>query len=800
MSRFIFHLCSLVWFVVLGLALWFIVSTPISFSANILDLVISAEDNSSLLSRSRPVLDEGGRYFKIGIQGKSRSEVVKAGSELINDILELPGVKALEITTPEQSKEKLKSILSSSRVYLLTEEQINLILSDNAHNLIVDRIEALLGSSLSSFYSEFLTIDPLLLVPDRILDLPPMPEVEYEEGLFVDFKSDGNYFAYAFFKVDPYPLPLEMTKILVADIDYILSHMTASYENLDFHWSGFIKFTRSSAHRIQNDIGRVGFWGSLFVVGILLYSFGSLLPLITGMLVVGSGIIFGTFLTLLFLGEMNLLTLAFGSSLMGVSVDYSIHYQSEYYFIKRKSDIDSTIRSVFRPITLGALTSIIVFVSLFFSGFPGLRELSVFGIGSLFSAYLTVVLWFPLIFGEKVVDSKKVPSFLRMLVDAGKIKRNFGLTFKKKSKAKSFILFGIICFVVFSSINITTNDDIRLLQKPEPHILESELWLSERTGQRMPNSFVMIEGKTREDVEMRSVLASRLLRRLQGEGTIDSFASLYSFLPSRDDQERSYRVYREFLDKHEKELRESLLNRLEMDDRLVGRIFDMSDMSPLTEERVNKLVPEMLKSSLGIRAYDSGYFYQIPVFGVKDRGSLIKSLGEEYGIYFYEYHDELSKLFKSYRERALYLLLLAYVFIWLILVYLYGSKIGTKALVPALGSSVTTFSIMAIIGEPVNFFSILALVVVLGLGIDFVLFALEGKKEEGGSRETAAPVSILLSTCTTICTFSPLVLSDSPVLRTFGFVICLGVFFSYLYTRLLISLIATIRAKSLKYK
>lgn len=146
--------------------------------------------------------------------------------------------------------------------------------------------------------------------------------------------------------------------------------------------SGTAVFSVASRERIQGDIHRLAVASTVLVILLLLSVYRSLRLLLVGLLPVLSGIIGGIAAVSLVFGNIHGLTLAFGSTLIGEAVDYSI-----YFFIQRAAGIDA--KRFWRTMWLGVASSLAGFTVLLCSGFPGLAQLGVYSMAGLIAAALT---------------------------------------------------------------------------------------------------------------------------------------------------------------------------------------------------------------------------------------------------------------------------------------------------------------------------------------------------------------------------------------------------------------------------
>ncbi|MDF9429117.1 hypothetical protein EM868_04805 [Cupriavidus gilardii] len=157
---------------------------------------------------------------------------------------------------------------------------------------------------------------------------------------------------------------------------------------------------------IRAEVERLSAIGIAVIVALLWFVYRSPTALALGLVPVLSGVLAGTAAVSLGFGMVHGLTLGFGTTLIGESVDYAI-----YLFAQttqdRAQDPDGDgqagaeadaaaataarerwTRAFWPTVRLGVLTSICGFASLLLSGFPGLAQLGLFSIAGLATAAL----------------------------------------------------------------------------------------------------------------------------------------------------------------------------------------------------------------------------------------------------------------------------------------------------------------------------------------------------------------------------------------------------------------------------
>src|SRR5579859_6518015 len=157
-----------------------------------------------------------------------------------------------------------------------------------------------------------------------------------------------------------------------------------SGHGVQLHLSGPGVFAVAARAKIERAAVRLSIISSILVVALLLMVYRSLPALGLGLLPVTTGAVVGVAAVALGFGAVHGITLGFGITLIGESVDYSI-----YFFIQSfhggtpGPPGDAWRRRLWPTVRLGMLTSVCGFASLLPSGFPGLAQLGLYSITGL---------------------------------------------------------------------------------------------------------------------------------------------------------------------------------------------------------------------------------------------------------------------------------------------------------------------------------------------------------------------------------------------------------------------------------
>ncbi|HET9390112.1 MAG TPA: MMPL family transporter [Steroidobacteraceae bacterium] len=143
-------------------------------------------------------------------------------------------------------------------------------------------------------------------------------------------------------------------------------------------------FSVEARGTIKHEVMRLSILSTVLIMLLLLRVYRSFAALALGFIPVASGALAGVAAVALGFGLVHGITLGFGVTLIGESIDYSI-----YLFIQARQPAGTDWKRMLWPtIRLGVLTSIVGFASLLPSAFPGLAQLGLYSISGLVAAAL----------------------------------------------------------------------------------------------------------------------------------------------------------------------------------------------------------------------------------------------------------------------------------------------------------------------------------------------------------------------------------------------------------------------------
>ena len=281
-------------------------------------------------------------------------------------------------------------------------------------------------------------------------------------------------------------------------------------------------FAVAARATIEREVVRLSLLSTGLIVLLLLAVYRSVGALILGLVPVASAALAGIAAVSLGFGVVHGITLGFGITLIGESVDYSI-----YLFIQSQQAPGAGDARWGRPlwttIGLGVLTSICGFAALLPSGFPGLAQLGLYSISGLVAAALVTrfVLphWLPRSFAIRDVAplGAAIARVLQRIRGAGAV----------------LAVLPVVCIVIlYAQRDSLWNRELAALSPVSQADQDLDAQLRGDIGAPDVRCLVVISDRDRETLLQITERAGNSLEELTDAGLIGGFESPARFLPS----------------------------------------------------------------------------------------------------------------------------------------------------------------------------------------------------------------------------------------------------------------------------
>ena len=612
--------------------------------------------------------------------------------------------------------------------------------------------------------------DPLGLLNEFILSLTADDNVHSINDGFVvlDARSnDGRYYVLLTANLGAGMMDMAAQEAVSMAIQDASAQLQRDFPNVNMLKSGAVFHAAQAAGQAKKEASVIAVGSVLGIVVLFIIAFGSPYPLLLGLGSVVFGCLTAVTISSYLFPKIHVLTLVFGASLIGVTIDYSLHY-----FARLGAGSHSrlmTLRAIFPGILLGGITTVIGYSFLIQAALPGLVQIAVFSVAGVIGAWLFVVCVYPYAIR---VGRAKYPAFLLHLA---LFPANFWRAFAPKTIAISII--SIVFFlVIVNSYFVKASDSVRLLHVPSPELMLQEQKIQQIFRNYAPNQFYLVTAASEQALLEAEELFLPKLDELVDAQAIDSYDAITHYLPSIERQKINYEL-----------LASKLYAGTGVAMKFMGSAGFNDDaffeqQKQLLASRHEYLLPaEWLKlandeqSTFWLGDIGNVYASLITLYGVKETDALKHAASDVTGVIFVNKIDELTNIMGMQRESASLLLVAAYLAVMLLLLFYYRKPHALiLVLVPAL-STLIALAIVTMSGSAVTIFHVFAMFLILGLGMDYGIFIYESPDDD-----EACLLAVMLSALTSCLSFGLLALSSTPMLHAFGMMILFGSLFNLL--------------------
>lgn len=537
-------------------------------------------------------------------------------------------------------------------------------------------------------------------------------------------------------------------------------------EGIRFVFTGTPFHSHKSSNAATKEITLISTVSIAAVVIMLLLVFSSPVPILFSLGSIFVSILTAFIMTISVFHKLHVLTLIFGTSLIGSCIDYSLHY-----FINWKGNRNlksgSHIRSfLLSGLTLSLVSTGICFAILLFAPFNLLKQMAVFSLTGIISSFLSVICIYPLIpmpdhesrnvHGKRLV---KVPHWYnRKLI--GRIAVSAMFVFSIASIARGWNFCGI-------------KNDLSGLYKMEGRVLDDQIEAIKVLKYSPRGWFVLRADTENELLAMEEKYTKKILEIQPDTGLMCTS----SFVPSIEKQKKSL------------EACSALMEFAHAQYEYLG--FENSDPEKLSAE-LNRAkenfitvesIPEFIRNSISSAWLGKidGKFYSVIMPSRVDDEDVFRSIAkDDSNIFFVGKMTDISRDLDYLTKMVLKFFSVAYILIFVVLKFFYSWKQTFKIISIPLLIILMVAAVFAIAKIHLEFFSITGIILVFGLGLDYVIYMVEAERR-GDTSEYAnlEPFAILLSFITTSVSFGALALSSFKPVHLMGLAIFIGLFTAY---------------------
>ena len=553
---------------------------------------------------------------------------------------------------------------------------------------------------------------------------------------------------------------------LIDHLGKISKEFTEGNEDIMVSYFGAPVVAVGNSKQLREDtvltLSLLGILLAVFIIGF--FRDWRILPLILVPALFGA--LFSLFCIYLLKGSVSVLALAAGSVILGIAVNYALHF---LVHLRDQRDKEAVIRDLVRPMTVGSLTTVLAFFSLQFTNAAILKDIGLFAGFSLIGAVLCSLFFLPHLspmirFRETFAERF---FFLRRPPHAG----------------WAIGILAITPLFLFFASNVTFNSEMSSLNFMSEEIRISQQRLETINPASLHTMYISSDGETMELALRKNEQVAPRIDSLARTGVIKKYHSLSSFLLSDSLQnirigrwekfwtpERKDGLYTAVKDEGRKlRFAPAVLSNI---DSLIEKQYNLIDTGSFNSLRrlffenniVSKSGDVTIVSMVNVLPGDR------PIVEAALQGTSGTLLDRQMitALFIEFVHDDFNFI-------VAFTSLLVFV---VILIAEGRIEITVITFMPMLITWIWILGIMALIGIEFNIVNVMISTFIFGLGDDYSIFVMDGLLQEyktGKGHLRAVRTSIFLSAVTTISGLGVLIFAEHPALRSIAAIAIIGI-------------------------
>ena len=652
------------------------------------------------------------------------------------------------------------------RYQILSPDVLRFLHTPTGHQMLLQRLRQTLYQPTSTFATRFLEQDPLLFFSALAQDWErPSPHLHVEEGFLTRRESGRSYYIIiAQFAFDPFATEFQINY----DTQWDRWHhdLLQSWPDLQLNSTSVARFASTTRQQIHADITRISLGSVLGVVFLTLLTFHTLRHLLLALLPIGIGIWSALVISLWLFGDLHALTLAFGASLIDISIDYSFHYFAHHRMgVSWRPQL--TMRQLLPALSLGAFTTMLSYLSLALTPLVGMQQIAVFSSCGIVVSFCIVVFFFPYALRQAHRQAHRPP----YLYWGAQWTIKFWDRFHVPLLALCVIGIGLGLPGLWS---LRVSDSPQALNALPQDLVAQDQAIRQLIGETESQSYLIVTSDTAESsLQKLEALHKQLSLPAVGStaAPIELGPVLSDFLPSIQRQKANWSATQTL--RAQRQTITAELIEIGLSDAIIESFFQFLQRLPSPWLRPETWLRHDVSTGLRqlwLGESDGRTSILVPIRQIHDL-SLVRHIIARYkGVYYIDQIEEFTRIFKRYRQQTIRLVGGTYFLVFTLLLWRYGKR-GVLVMLPPLLAALITIEILGLLGQTLHFMHGLALLLILGIGVDYAIFLAESP----GDEEPTTMLALTLSALTTLLSFGLLSLSSQTVLQSIGLTTLIGI-------------------------
>ncbi len=474
-------------------------------------------------------------------------------------------------------------------------------------------------------------------------------------------------------------------------------------------------------------------------------------------------------LAVIFLAKtmISAIALGVGSVLVGISIDYALHFFTHY---QNTGSAEKVLKDVSSPVIYSALTTAAAFFCLSFVNSYALRDMGWFAGLSVIFAALASLLILP-----QLVKAKKKKTLLPFISSFA------SYPFHKKKYLKWLIItLAIVSLFFFRHVEF--EGDLEDMSYMTEELITAQENLNAISTASLRTIYLINMADDLESAIQMNEQLGNTISGLKEKGLVQSYV-----LPSELLISDSLRIVKiERWEKFWKSRKEKVVKTIKSEagkykfrDGTFDQFATLLSVEGESWDQNEKMIIDRFLSDY-VTSNDSLTLIVTPVkVNLEDKEAVHKVLNGVSDIVIIDKQYIARKFVNTLKEDFNLLVIISLIVVFIILLIVFGRfELAAITYIPMLISWVITLGVMAMFGIKFTIFNIIISTFIFGLGIDYSIFITRGMMQKLKFNEdnlNSYKTSIFLSALTTISGIGVLIFAKHPALQSMAVVSIIGI-------------------------
>ena len=711
-------------------------------------------------------------------------------------------IKSIKYTIDQEQITAITHFIIDNLPYFLTEsdyERIDTIVSKEKIRQKLENNKYLLSSPIGGMIKQTIINDPLGLSLPVLAGLQSFQLSDvYQLNDGYIFNKEGDEAIVVL--TSNYPISETANNaLLIQSIDSAIAQTYQIVGNeieIDSFGAAYISLT--NAQQIKKDSWTSISIAIILIFSLLIYFFRN----VRSILLIFASILFGGLFSLgllsFFSDSISLIVIGIGSIIIGIAVNYSLHFLAHY---RHGYTIESSIKDITSPLIIGNITTIGAFLSLLFISSESMHDFGIFASLLLLGTILFVLVFLPHFLPKRT---------LSQVEDKKLVFKKLAALSPENNKWIVLIVFLLtIIFFYFSRFTTFESDMNKINYMTEKQQLQMNK-LNAMLNQNKHTIYCVAEGKTIQEALENYEQTSSIIDSLAVSDTIIfKHSGIGIYLPSKEMQVKRLALWEQFW----KDKKENVLNDIHSLSEEMG--FKANAFAAFDTLLGKKLVPQntdyfqpliaAFAENYIINTDDRAMIVTVLLTKPENRFRLEEKLNTiDENTFSFDASSITSKMIQLLSDDFDYILYICGFLVFLFLTLSFGRlEISLLAFIPLTVAWVWILGMMSLFDIRFNIVNIILATFIFGMGDDYTIFVTEGLMYEYTYKKKmliSYKNTVLLSAFIMFIGIGSLIFAKHPAMKSLAEVTIVGmisvILMAYIFPPLIYKWLTTKKGKN----